>query len=159
MRGRTGSVVPEISVSGKFCHMNTSSRLTGWSWTTGGILAVRMASSCIACCIFHIITIPFNCSDTAVRVSEAMVGQKVRIFVFRHAPCLLCFLNLVPELVPWIFGLFSSRKPGWYFSYEPKAKIVLVTGPARSTRLMWRHPNLNRTFLCNALYNTWTRTA
>ena len=34
-------------------------------------LAVRMASSCIACCIFHILSIPFNCSDTALRVTDA----------------------------------------------------------------------------------------
>ena len=34
----------------------------------------------------------------------------------------LTFLNLAPELVPRIFDLFSSRKPGWNFSYEPKAK-------------------------------------
>ena len=43
-----------------------------------------MASSCIACGIFDIINIPFNCSDTALRVAEAMVGTKVKFFVFRH---------------------------------------------------------------------------
>ena len=38
-----------------------------------------MASSCIACCIFHIISIPFNCSDTALGVAEAMmIGAKVK---------------------------------------------------------------------------------
>ena len=42
-----------------------------------------MAPSRIACCIFHIISIPFNCSDTALRVAEAMVGSKVIAFVFR----------------------------------------------------------------------------
>ena len=30
-----------------------------------------MASSCIACCIFHIISIPFNCSDTALAITIA----------------------------------------------------------------------------------------
>ena len=43
-----------------------------------------MASSCIAFCIFHIISIPFNCSDTAARVAKAMIGAKVIIFVFCH---------------------------------------------------------------------------
>ena len=36
---------------------------------------------------FHIISIPFNCSDTALRVAEAMKGKKVKIFVFRHVCC------------------------------------------------------------------------
>ena len=51
------------------------------------------------------------------------------------------FPNFAPQLVPRIFGLFSSWKPGWNFSYEPTAKLVLVTGPACSTALMWRGPN------------------
>ena len=63
--------------------MNTSSRLPRMK--AGRILAVRMAPSCIACCIFHIISIPFNCSDTALAVAETMIiGVKVKIFVFRH---------------------------------------------------------------------------
>ena len=63
MRG-WADLVPENSVfptgiSGKgldilpYEHMNKA----GW------ILAILMASSCIACCILHIISIPFNCSD------------------------------------------------------------------------------------------------
>ena len=36
-----------------------------------------MALSCIACSIFHIISIPFNCSDTAIRVAKAVIGTKV----------------------------------------------------------------------------------
>ena len=51
-------------------------------------MVVRMASSCIACCNFHIISIPFNYSDTALRVTEAMIGPKVKIFVFCH----VCFV-------------------------------------------------------------------
>ena len=57
----------------------------------------------IACCIFYIISIPFNCRDTVLRVAEAMIGAKVKIFVI--STCLLCFSNLVPELVSAIFGL------------------------------------------------------
>ena len=54
--------------------MNTSSRLPRMK--AERILAVRMAPSCIACCIFHIISIPFNCSDTALAalaVAETMI--------------------------------------------------------------------------------------
>ena len=36
-----------------------------------------MVLSCIACCIFHIISIPFNCSNTTLRVAKAMIGMKV----------------------------------------------------------------------------------
>ena len=32
-------------------------------------------------------SIPFNCSETALRVTEAMIGSKVDLFVFRH----VCF--------------------------------------------------------------------
>ena len=41
-----------------------------------------MASSCIACCIFHILSIPLIYSDTASRVVDAMTGAKVRILSF-----------------------------------------------------------------------------
>ena len=64
-----------------------------------------MASSCIACCIFHIISIPFNCSDTALRVVEAMIRAKVKIFV---SPCSLCLSILAPELVPGSLAFFHS---------------------------------------------------
>ena len=51
-----------------------------------------IASSCIACCIFHFISIPpFNCSDAALRVTEAIIGPKVKIFVFRH----VCFVSRI----------------------------------------------------------------
>ena len=50
-----------------------------------------MASSCIACCIFHIISIPFNGSDTDLRVAEAMISAKVKIFVFRY----VCFVSRI----------------------------------------------------------------
>ena len=57
----------------------------------------------IACSIFYIKSIPFNSSDTALKVA------KVIIFVFCHH--FLCFSNFAPELVPRIFCLFSSRIP------------------------------------------------
>ena len=145
MRGWTSSV-PEISVSPTrmsvsgleilpYEHFSPVTRMkAGW------ILEARMASSCFACCIFQIINIPFNCSNTAITVAKAMIGTKVIIFWFGHV--WLCFSNFGPGLVPRIFSLFSSRKQGWSSSYEPcKAKLDLVTGPARgSTWLMWRGP-------------------
>ena len=48
---------------------------------------------------------------------------------FCVSPSLLSFSHFSPELVGKIFGLFLSQKPGWNFSYEPKAKLVRVTGP------------------------------
>ena len=81
-----------------------------------------------------------------LRVTKAMIGAKVIIFVVCHA-CLLCFSNFVPELVPRVFGLLSTRKLGWNFSYEPKAKLAPVTGPVLSTGLMWRSPNYK---ICNS---------
>ena len=89
MRGRAGSV-PEISVSGlEILPYEHFIPVTGMN--IGIILAVRMASSCIACCIFLIISIPFNCSDTALRVTDGKIGPKVKIFVFRH----VCFVSRI----------------------------------------------------------------
>ena len=62
-----------------------------------------MASSCIACCIFHIISIPFNCSDTALRVVEAMIRAKVKIFVFRHVRFVCRFWRQNSSLDLWPF--------------------------------------------------------
>ena len=53
-----------------------------------------MASSSIACCIFHIISIPFNGSDSALRVAEAMISAKVKVFVFRY----VCFVSRIWRL-------------------------------------------------------------
>ena len=43
-----------------------------------------------------------------------------------YLQCFLCFSNLAPERFPRISGLFSSRRPGWNFSYEPKARLRVV---------------------------------
>ena len=156
--------VPEISVfsnrdlgkrAGNFAiwlFMPVSGMKAGW------ILA-QMESSCIACCIFPIMSIPVNCSDTALRVAKAMIGAKFIIFVFRmsaffvplcqnSSPGSLAFSSFSsPEPLGLICNrprdqettgsgdenaFSSSRKPGWNFSYEPKAKLVSVT------RLIWR---------------------
>ena len=107
------------------------------------ILTARMASSCIPCWIFHIMSIPFNCSDTALRVVDTMMGAKVIIFVFRH----VCFVSRISRQnsSPGSLFFFSFRKPGWNFSHESKAKLVPITGPARSTGLMWRGPKFKWT--------------
>ena len=63
---------------------------------------------CVA--VYHILSILLIGSDTASRVAEAMIGAKVRILCVRVF--LLCFSNLALELVPRIFRLFTSRKPG-----------------------------------------------
>ena len=116
-----------------------------------------MALSCIACCNFHIISISFNCSDTALRVNEAMISLKVKIFVFHHV-CSISriWLQNLSVILILIFGLFSSRKRGWNFSYEPMAKFIPVTGPTRSTRLMWRErirQKKARLILQSGIYN------
>ena len=115
--------------------MNTSSRLPGW--TAGWILAVRMASSCIACCIFHIRSIPFNCSDRALRVTDAKVGSKVKIFVFRH----VCFVSRIwcQKSSPGslTFSHLGNRAKISHI-YEPKAKFIPVTEPTGSTGLVWK---------------------
>ena len=103
MRGRAGSV-PEISVSGlEILPYEHFSPVTGKK--AGCILAVQMESSCIACYIFHIIIIPFNCSDTALRVAEAMIGAKVKFLCFAMFALFLKFgvrtrpRNLWPFLI------------------------------------------------------------
>ena len=89
MTGRAGSV-PKISVSElEILPYEHFIPVTGMNvgMNSGG---PAMASSCIACSIFHIISIPFNCSDTASRVTDAQIGQKVKFL------CLAMFA-LFPE--------------------------------------------------------------
>ena len=89
MRGGTVSV-PKMSVRGlEILPYEHFIPITGIK--VGWILAVWMALSCITCCIFHIISIPFNCSDTALGVAEAMIGMKVNFFVFRD----VCFVSRI----------------------------------------------------------------
>ena len=97
----------------------------------GWILAVWMASSCIACCIFDIINIPFNCGDTALRVAEAMVGTKVKFLV---SPCLLCFSNLAPEFVPESLAFSRLGNQAEISHMNPRRNS------SWSSELMWRGP-------------------
>ena len=130
------SVFPTaISVSGlKLLSYEHFSPVTGMKarWNLGWH---RFAT--YACCIFHIISIPFNCSDTTLRVTKAMIGAKVIILVFRH----FCFISQISRRNSSTgLSALSSRNPGWKFPYEPKAKLFPQTRSARSTRLMWRGP-------------------
>ena len=120
MRGRAGSV-PEISVSGlEILPYEHFSPVTGKK--AGCILAVQMASSCIACCIFHIISIPFNWYSFH---AEAMIGAKVK---------LLCFAMFA------LFLKFGARtRPGdiWPFLIsETGLKFLIWTKRALSS-LVW----------------------
>ena len=69
--------------------MKTSARLPGWKqdefWQSGWH---RLELPAV---FSHILSIPFNCSDTALRVAEAMIGAKVIIFVFHH----VCFVSRI----------------------------------------------------------------
>ena len=58
-----------------------------------------MVFSCIACCIFHIISIPFNCSNTTLRVAKAMIGMKV---TGGHSSNKGCF-GITKKIIPGIW--------------------------------------------------------
>ena len=108
-------------------HFSPVTGMKAW-W----ILASWMASSRIACNIFHFISIPFNCSDTALKVAKAMI---VLLFIMFASS-----LQFRARTSSQDFWPFSPRKPGWNFWYEYKAKSVPASGPARSTELLWRSP-------------------
>ena len=64
-----------VSVLKFFGHMNTSARLPRWKRDEFCRPGRHLP---IACCIFHAISIPFNCSDTAIRVAIAMKDANSR---------------------------------------------------------------------------------
>ena len=108
-----------FSVSGlKILPYEHFSPVTGMK--AGWILAARMASSCTAYCVFHLISIPFNCIDTALRVVKAMVGPKVRIFVFIR----ICFIYRISSQN-------SFRGSLTFFHHGNRAKISHMN-PKRS---------------------------
>ena len=64
---------------------------------------------------FAIISIPFNCSDTVLRVAEAMIGAKVIIFVILHVSAL--FLE---------FGARTRHQDLWpFFISETGLKFLI----------------------------------
>ena len=86
MRGRAGSV-PEISVSG--LEILLYEHFIPGTGMNGGMNSGGPDSIFLHC---HIKSIPFNRSDTALRVTKAiMIGPKVKIFVFGH----VCFVSRI----------------------------------------------------------------
>ena len=87
MRGRAGSVFPtEISVSGleilPYEHFIPVTGMNG-GMNSGG------PDGIVLHCLLHF---PHhNCSDTALRVTDAKIGPKVKIFVFRY----VCFVSRI----------------------------------------------------------------
>ena len=87
MRWRAGSV-PEISVFPTGISVSGVENLlyehfspvTGMK--VGWTLRMNSASSCFACCIFHIKSISFENSYTAIRVAKAIIGTKVITLCF-----------------------------------------------------------------------------
>ena len=96
----------------------------------------KMASYCIACCIFHIISIPFNCSDTALRVAEAMIGAKVKLLCFAMFALCLKFGARTRPRGSLAFSYLGNRaevshmnqKSFYPLLCEPKAEFIPVTG-------------------------------
>ena len=89
MRGRAGSV-PEISITGlEILPHERFIPVTGMNgvMNSGGSCGIVLH----CCCIFHIISIPFNGSDTALRVTDAKISPKVKIFLFRY----VCFVSQI----------------------------------------------------------------
>ena len=80
---------------------------------------MNSVSSCFACCIFHILNIPFNCSDTAVRLAKTTTGAKV---------ITLCFVIFV------LFLEFRTRTRGpqsvssAFFHLGNRAEISHIKG-------------------------------
>ena len=126
MRGRAGSVPKisvfptRISVSGlKIFAIEHFSLVTGMK--AGWILQMNSASFWFACGIFHIISIQFNCSDTAMTVAKAMKGVKVitmcfamfALFLEFHATTylwLLSHLGIWAEISHFFQGEISPGK-------------------------------------------------
>ena len=48
----------------------------------GWVLRINSVPSFFVCCIFLIISIPFNCSDIAIRVAKTVIGAKVITLYF-----------------------------------------------------------------------------
>ena len=101
----------------------------------GQILAARMTLSCLACCVFYIISIPFNCSDTALRVARSMVGAKV-INMFVLFCEFLAGTRLVLRLsMRFTYHLLIRRgQPLWGIATPLTTKVIhLVQQPRNKT--------------------------
>lgn len=83
-----------------------------------------MESSSFTCCIFHVISTPFICNDTAIWVEKRLYGAKVITFCF--PPVFALFLEFCAWTRPQDLWLFLISEAG--VKYEPKVKFVPVTG-------------------------------
>ena len=119
MRKRAGSV-PEVSVFQTEISLSALENFAIWTLhpgyrdESGKNSTAQMASCCFAHCIFHIISIPFNRSDSAIRVAKATIGAKVITLYFALVALFHEFRARTRS------DLFSSRESGWNFSYEPQ---------------------------------------
>ena len=140
--------VPKISVRGLeilpwYEHFSPVNRMkVGW------ILAVWMASSCISCFIFQIISIPFNCSDTALRVPEAMIGVKFKIFVFHH----VCFVSRQ-------IWCQNSYPGSLAFSHLRNQAEISQMNPRRISSTTDQASSASRTHVKRPKVNWWVRHA
>ena len=124
MRGRAGSV-PEISVFQTGISLSGLENFAIWTLhpgyrdESGKNSTAQMASCCFAHCIFHIISIPFNRSDT-----QWYDRRKSYNFVFAVVALFHEFRARTRS------DLFSSRESGWNFSYEPQeiSSLMLWSG-------------------------------
>ena len=119
MRGRAGSVT-EILVSGleilPYEHFIPVTGMNG-GMNSGGPDGIVL--HCLLYFPYH--KHPINCSDTALRVTEAMMGPKVRFFVFRYVRLVspICRQNSSP-------GSLAFAHLCRNFSHEAKAKFSPV---------------------------------
>ena len=107
-----------------------------------------MASSCISCFIFHIISIPFNCSDTALRVPEAMIGVKFKIFVFHH----VCFVSRQ-------IWCQNSYPGSLAFSHLRNQAEISQMNPRRISSTTDQASSASRTHVKRPKVNWWVRHA
>ena len=122
-----------------------------------------MASTCIACHIFHIVYASYlmYCNNTALRVVKVV---KVKIFVFRP----VCFVSGILSHKSQDLWPFNSHLRNWaeISHMEPRQKFVLVNRSAQPARLMRWGPcialfivNLTRAWLIGYGWkgNPWPR--
>ena len=87
----------------------------------GWILRMNSAPSCFTCCIFHIMSIPFHKSDTAIRVAKAIICAEVITLCFAMFALFLEFRDttrLRPFLISETGLKFLIFQPGQRGSCE-----------------------------------------
>ena len=120
MGGQAGSV-PQVSVSGQkiltYEHFNPVTGMRAW-W----ILATRMASSCIACCVFHIISTPFTVQLQRYSFKGCQSYGRRESYHFCVWPCLLCSRILFQNSSPGSLSFFHLRNLAETSHMNPRRK-------------------------------------